>query len=158
MSTRSYRVGERGVVMKNGIVIGSLLLGVSILAGPIHAAQQGTGPVSEQYVSKKVRKLVSHSEVRYKGPPQFVSITETSISYATNTPEEIIHLGGFFYFNMQDVWLQSASSQGPWAVAQYVPDAVLAIVCSQLNANPLNPYQLCALPWSSGLSYAVWKP
>jgi hypothetical protein len=35
---------------------------------------------------------------------------------------------------------------------------VSAIVCSQLNAYPFDPYQLCALPWVSGLSYTVWKP
>jgi hypothetical protein len=144
--------------MKNVMVIGSLLLGVCSLAGPIHAAQQGTGPETKQYVSKKALKLALHAQALYKGPPQFVSIAETSISYATNTPDEIIHLGGFFYFNMQDTWLQSASTQGPWTVALYVPDAVVEIVCSQLNPYPLDPYQLCALPWSSGLGYSVWKP
>jgi hypothetical protein len=39
-----------------------------------------------------------------------------------------------------------------------VPEVVAAIIFSQLNAYPLNPYQLCALPWTSGLSYTVSKP
>lgn len=142
--------------MKKMIVIGSLLASIFHFAAPIHAAQQG-GPEITQYVSRKARKVAAFAGVRYKGVPQFVAISQTSISYATNTPEEVISLGNKFYLSMQNVWLESASAQGPWTVARYVPAAVVAIVCSQLNPYPLDPYQLCALPWSSGFIYSVWK-
>ena len=142
--------------MKKIIVIGSLLAGIFHFAVPINAAQQG-GPEITQYVSKKARKMAAHAGVSYMGTPQFVAISQTSMSYASNTPQVVISLGNKFYLSMQDVWLESASAQGPWTVARYVPAAVAAIVCSQLHLDPLDPYQLCALPWSSGFIYSVWR-
>jgi hypothetical protein len=44
----------------------------------------------------------------------------------------------------------AANPEGPWMAALYVPAAVSAIVCSQLNFDPNDPYELCALPWASG--------
>jgi hypothetical protein len=144
--------------MKKMMMIASLLLGVAGLAAPIHAAQQEGSQQIKQSVTKKARAVAAHAGVRYMGQPRFVEIQETSISYATNTPQEVINFGSIFYLIMQEVWLMSPKAQGPWRAAPYVPKVVSAIVCSQLNAYPLAPYQLCALPWASGLSYTVWKP
>jgi hypothetical protein len=144
--------------MMKVILIARLLLGVVSLTVPIRAAQQESGPEIKQRVTKKANLVAAHAGVHYQGPPQFAPIEKTSISYATNTPQEVINIGNNFYLNMQDVWLVSANAQGPWKAAQYVPEVVTAIVCSQLNAYPLDPYQLCAIPWASGLSYTVWKP
>ena len=139
-------------------VIAGLLLGVASFALPIHAAQQETSQGIKQRISKKTATVAIHASVAYNGQPQFVPIAETSISYATNSPQEVIHIGSVFYLNLQDVWLLSGNAQGPWKLARYVPEVVAALVCSQLNAYPLSPYQLCALPWASELSYSVWKP
>jgi hypothetical protein len=144
--------------MMKVMVIASLLLGVVGPTAPIHAAQQESGQEIKQKVTKKINVVAAHAGALYHGPPRFVPILETSISYAANTPQEVIHIGNNFYLYVQDVWLVSANAQGPWKAAQYVPKVVTAIVCSQLNAYPLDPYQLCALPWASGLSYSVWKP
>ena len=144
--------------MMKVILIARLLLGVVSLTVPVRAAQQESGPEIKQRVTKKANLVAAHAGVHYQGPPQFAPIEKTSISYATNTPQEVINIGNNFYLNMQDVWLVSANAQGPWKAAQYVPEVVTAIVCSQLNAYPLDPYQLCAIPWASGLSYTVWKP
>jgi hypothetical protein len=144
--------------MNKMIAIASVVLGIAGLAVPIHAAPQEGRPQIKQSVSKKARAIAAHAGVSYMGEPRFVAIQETSISYATNTPEEVLNVGNNFYLFMQDVWLMSPSPHGPWRVAPYVPEVVATIVCSQLNAYPLNPYQLCALPWASGLIYTVWKP
>jgi hypothetical protein len=144
--------------MKKMMVIVSLLFGVVGITVPAHSAQQESSQEIKQRVTKKTNIVTAGVGVRYQGPPRFVSIQETSISYATNTPQEVINIGNKFYLYTQDVWLESANAQGPWKAAQYVPKAVAAIVCSQLNIYALDPYQLCALPWSSGLSYTVWKP
>jgi hypothetical protein len=144
--------------MMKVILIARLLLGVVSLTVPVRAAQQESGPEIKQRVTKKANLVAAHAGVHYQGPPQFAPIEKTSISYATNTPQEVINIGNNFYLNMQDVWLVSANAQGPWKAAQNVPEVVTAIVCSQLNAYPLDPYQLCAIPWASGLSYTVWKP
>ncbi len=112
----------------------------------------------KQCVTKKNKAAAAHAGVSYKGQPRFVSIEETSISYATNTPQEVINIGSNFYLFFHDVWLVAASAQGPWRLPPYVPEVVAAIVCSNLHPYPYEPYQFCALPWSSGLSYIVWKP
>jgi hypothetical protein len=145
-------------IMKKVTVIGGVLLVVVILTTPILAAQQEGIQQIKQTVTKKARAVAAHAGVRYIGQLRFVAIQETSISYATNTPQEVINFGNNFYLNEQEVWLVSPNAQGPWRAAPYVPNVVMAIVCSQLNADPLDPYQLCALPWASGLSDTVWKP
>jgi hypothetical protein len=144
--------------MNKMMAIASLLFAV---AGPtvlIHAAQQASSQQIKQSVTKNARAVAAHAGVLYMGQPRFVAILETSISYATNSPQEVLNFGNNFYLFMQDVWLMSSSALGPWRVAPYVPEVVATIVCSQLNAYPLDPYQLCALPWASGLNYTVWKP
>jgi hypothetical protein len=144
--------------MKQFTVIASILLGVCGLTVPIHAAPQQSGQDIKQKVTKKTVTVAAHTVVRYKGSPQFVPVEGASISYATNTPLEVINFGKVFYVNVQDIWLESADAEGPWIPAPSVPQTVSAIICSQINAYPLDPYQLCALPWTSGLTYAVWKP
>jgi hypothetical protein len=144
--------------MKRDKVIAGLLLGVLSLAVTIHAAPQESSEGIEQSVLKKARAVAAHAGVVYTGPPRFVSIQGTSITYATNTPQEVLSIGNNFYLSIEEVWLVSINAQGPWRAAPYVPKIAPAIVCSQLNANPFNPYQLCTLPWSSELIYTAWKP
>jgi len=140
------------------MVAAGFLLGAVILAVPIRAAQQQTSQEIKQKVSKKANYLAAHATVLYNGSPRFVPIARTSISYATNTPQVVIKIGNAFYLNMEDVWLSSANAQGPWAAVHYIPEAIFEIVCTQLSVYPLDPYQLCSLPWTSGIIYSVWKP
>jgi hypothetical protein len=144
--------------MQKTMFIASVLLGLLGSSLPVHAAQQVSGPVMNQKITKKARTVAAYASVRYNGAPRFTPIAETSISYGTNTPQEIIKSGNIFYLYMEDVWLTSANAEGPWMPAQHVPEAVNAIICSQLNLDPYDPYQLCSLPWEIGLSYAVWEP
>src|ERR1700688_3950611 len=104
--------------MKKTIVTASLLLGVLVLTVPTHAGQQQTGEQTKQKITKKDNNLAAHSSVSYNGAPQFASIEGTSISYATNTPQEVISIGDVFYLNMyvdtypiRNLWLMSAKSQ-----------------------------------------------
>jgi hypothetical protein len=152
----SYASGRQ--TMKKAMVIAGFLLGVFGLSVPIYAAQQVAGHETNQKITKKARIVAAYASVHYSGAPRFVPIAETSISYGTNTPQEVIKIGDVFYLYMQDVWLTSANAEGPWMAAQHVPEAVNAIICNQLNFDPYDPYQLCSLSWQSGLSYTVWKP
>lgn len=156
-SARERALGKHAV-RQTIVTIASLLFLLAGLVIPSHAAQEDCCQQVRQSVTKKTRAVAAHAGVQYMGLPQFAAIQETSISYATNTPEEVLNFGNNFYLIMQQVWLISPNAQGPWRVAPYIPKVIAAIVCSQLNSYPLNPYQLCALPWKSGLSYTVWKP
>jgi len=137
-----------------GIAI--LLIGLFGLTVQIHAAPQEGGPEIKQKVSTTAKKAAAQAEVRYQGSPQFASIPGTSITCATNAPQAVLHIGDAFYmlftyFNpimrgTQDVWLVSASAQGPWVPAHSVPKKATAIVCGQISTDPSKPYQLCTLP------------
>ncbi len=144
--------------MKKVTVAAITLLGVVGFNAPIHARPQEAYQQSvHQKITKKIRVVAAFAKAQYKGSPQFAPIGGTVISYATNTPQEVISLNDVFYLKVQDVWVLSANAQGPWTPAQFIPEVIPAVVCGQQNANPYEPSQICTLPWGSGLTYAVWK-
>jgi hypothetical protein len=142
--------------MKKVTVIASLLIGFFGLTVQIHAAPQEGDPEIKQEVSKTAEKAAAQAKVRYQASPQFASIEGTSITYAVNSPQVVLNIGGAFYFlftffnpiarGTQNVWLVSASAQGPWVAAHSVPEKATAIVCGQINSNPIKLFQLCVLP------------
>ena len=89
--------------MKKMLVIASLLLGIVGPTVPLHAAPQASDQEIKQSVTKKARAVAADAGVRYIGQPRFVAIQETSISYATNTPQEVINCDNKFYLIMQEV-------------------------------------------------------
>ena len=66
-------------------------------------------------------------KVSYVGEPQFQPIEGTSMQYAVNTPDKIIQVGTEYYLCYQGVWFVSFSAQGPWQVAQTVPQVIYTI-------------------------------
>ena len=123
--------------MKKPTAIASLLVGVFGFVAQMHAT------------SKKAKNTAAQTKVYYVGSPHFVPIEGTSISYATNTHQEVLNVGDKFYLNVEEeeVWLAAPNPEGPWAPAGALPEGVSAIVCAQLHPNPSEPYMLCALPW-----------
>ena len=66
-------------------------------------------------------------KVSYVGQPQFQPIEGTSMMYAVNTPNKVIQVGDQYYLCYQGVWFVSFSAQGPWQVAQTVPQVIYTI-------------------------------
>ena len=66
-------------------------------------------------------------KVSYAGQPQFQPIEGTSMMYAVNTPNKVIQVGTEYYLCYQGVWFVSFSAQGPWQVAQTVPQVIYTI-------------------------------
>jgi hypothetical protein len=69
----------------------------------------------------------STATVVYDGTPQFAPIDGTSLSYAVNTPSDVIRVGDASYLCQNGVWFTAASPSGPWSVAATVPDAIYTI-------------------------------
>jgi hypothetical protein len=142
--------------MNKVTVIASLLIVLFGFSLQTHAVPQEGGREVKQKVSKTAKKAAAQAQVRYQGSPQFAPIKGTLITYAMNTSQTVLKIGDAFYFlfsyynpiarSTQDMWLVSASAQGPWVPAQSVPEKATAIVCAPINTNPLEPYQLCTLP------------
>src|SRR5271166_3575768 len=65
--------------------------------------------------------------VTYVGQPQFQAIEGTTMLYAVNTPNKVIQVGDHYYLCYQGVWFVSFSAQGPWQVAQTVPQVIYTI-------------------------------
>lgn len=69
----------------------------------------------------------ARASVTYDGAPQFVPISGTTLSYATNTAQKVIQVGDVYYLCLQGVWFFSASPSGPWQTAQSVPQVIYTI-------------------------------
>ena len=93
------------------MVIATLVIGAFGLSVPAHAQQQA-GQEIKQKVTKQTMALAAHTIVRYQGAPKFVWVEETSISYAINTPVEVISFGSVFYLNMQTCGLSLRMLRG----------------------------------------------
>lgn len=63
----------------------------------------------------------------YDGDPQFKPIDGTDMSYAVNSPNDIILVGGKYYAVSDGVWFVSDSALGPWAVCDFVPPKIYSI-------------------------------
>ena len=65
--------------------------------------------------------------VTYDGEPRFEPIEKTAMSYAVNSPFDVIRLASDYYCCHQGVWYQSSSPTGPWAVCVSVPHEIYQI-------------------------------
>jgi hypothetical protein len=72
-------------------------------------------------------EVEAKAKVTYDGDPQFKPIEQTSLQYATNTPEKVILYGDAYYLCLQGVWFTSAAAQGPWKTADVVPQEIYGI-------------------------------
>jgi hypothetical protein len=73
--------------------------------------------------------------VAYSSAPQFVTITNTVVQYAVNTPSQVFLANGRYYWCNQGVWFESGSPTGPWSFCASVPSAIYTIPPSNPNYN-----------------------
>lgn len=69
-------------------------------------------------------------KVEYVGDPEFREIQGTELAYAVNTSSDVIRAGEKHYLCAQGVWFVSETAEGPWAVADKVPDDIYSIPAS----------------------------
>ncbi len=74
-------------------------------------------------------------EVTYDGAPQFKAIEGTKLEFAVNTSFSVIRLDARYYCCHQAVWYVAATAQGPWQVADHVPDEIYSIPPSNPHYN-----------------------
>ncbi len=69
--------------------------------------------------------------ITYSGPPKFVSIEGTSLSYVENTTEKVIMVSdNSYYACVSGLWYTAATPQGPWSLATSVPQVIYTIPSS----------------------------
>ena len=76
---------------------------------------------------RETAQAANEVKVSYVGQPQFQPIKGTTMLYAVNTPNKVIQVGDQYYLCYQGVWFVSFSPQGPWQLAQTVPQVIYTI-------------------------------
>ncbi|MBK1877604.1 hypothetical protein [Pelagicoccus mobilis] len=74
-------------------------------------------------------------ETVYMGEPVFDEIENTNVSFATNTEHDVFLIDGSYYLCHNAVWFVGENPQGPWVVADHVPDAIYQIPPSSPSYN-----------------------
>jgi hypothetical protein len=69
-----------------------------------------------------IKRSEATFEAQYDGEPRFEKIAGTSVAYAVNTGQQILEIGGRYYAADNGVWFVSAEAEGPWSVADSVPE------------------------------------
>jgi len=69
-----------------------------------------------------IKRTEASLTVEYDGSPKFEKITGTDVSYAVNTGAQVLEINGRYYAVDNAVWFTSASANGPWVVADEIPD------------------------------------
>jgi hypothetical protein len=73
-----------------------------------------------------IKRSEASLTVEYDGTPRFEKIKGTEISYAVNTPNQVLEIGGRYYAVDNGVWFTSAAATGTWVVADEVPEDKIA--------------------------------
>lgn len=68
--------------------------------------------------------------VAFDGRPNFAPIPGTQMTYATNSPNQIICVNGQYYCCYQGVWFVAQAPTGPYAVCTSVPQDIYTIPSS----------------------------
>jgi hypothetical protein len=73
------------------------------------------------------KEAAKEAKVTYVGAPDFKAVEGTSLQYAVNTPSDVILASGKYYLCQEGVWFVSASANGPWEVADMIPQEIYKI-------------------------------
>jgi hypothetical protein len=92
--------------------------------------QQAKDAVADTYVPQTAaidRHNFEQPPVTYDGDPNFQPIETTPVSYAVNTPNSVLRVGGRYYCCYNAVWYLAAAANGPWDLCTAVPAEIYAI-------------------------------
>jgi len=94
----------------------------------------------------KIDRKTAKAEVQYVGEPEFKTIAGTRISYAVNTPNDVLNVGDEYYLCFEGVWFVAPEAKGPWTAADRIPEEIYAIPpeSSKHNVTYVNIYDATA--------------
>jgi hypothetical protein len=85
--------------------------------------------------SAAITRMNATLSVTYGGPPNWQPIAGTPLQYAANTSFDVIKDGNAYYACSNAVWFTATSPNGPWTVADSIPDEIYQIPSN----SPLYP-------------------
>ncbi len=96
--------------------------------GGLRASIAGTEEAEDAVLDAQVpqtaaiRRDQASLKVEYDGAPKFEPIPGTAVSYAVNTGAQVLLINQKYYAVDNGVWFTAIAAQGPWAVADSVPE------------------------------------
>jgi hypothetical protein len=104
-------------------------------AAQVRASVPGTEEAKDSVLMAQIpttavvdsQAAAASAKVTYDGEPKFAPIEGTSMQFATNTGQKVIHVGDAYYLCLQGVWFFATSPQGPWQTAPSVPQEIYTI-------------------------------
>ena len=84
------------------------------------------------------RAQVKAPVVAYSGDPQFEPIERIGVARAVNTDKQILRVGDQHYMCYDGVWFVSPNPNGPWALADQIPEVIYNIPTSSPAYNVTN--------------------
>jgi hypothetical protein len=102
---------------------------VGYVLASVPKTQEAEDAVLLASVPHKATVNISEAKVTvtYSGPPKFEPIQGTTMTYAVNTPYEVIYANGQYYCCYNAVWFVSPAPTGAWAVCTVVPAVIYTI-------------------------------
>ncbi len=105
------------------------------LAGAVLPTVAGTPQAREAAISNSIPQTATIPLAKgptftpnFDGPPQYLPIDGTPLSYVANSSEPVIQVAPNVYFAVvAGVWFTSAQVTGPWAIATSVPTVIYTI-------------------------------
>ncbi len=98
--------------------------------GAVRAQVAGTDEALEALVDNFIPQTAAVSRadakltVQYDGSPKFEKIPGTKVEYALNASTSVLRINGHYYACDNAIWFESGAANGPWSVADDVPDEV----------------------------------
>lgn len=93
-----------------------------------------------------IKRSAATLDVTYDGTPTFKAIEGTKLEFAVNTSFSVIKLESRYYCCHQAVWYVAGTPQGPWQVADKVPEEMYTIPPSNPHYNTTNVYVFDSTP------------
>ncbi len=98
------------------------------LRASIPGTEESQEALLEQYIPQTATvDREATLDVEYDGDPEFEPIEETALEYAINTAASVIKIDDQFYACDNAVWFVADDPEGPWIVADSVPQEVYSI-------------------------------
>ena len=94
------------------------------------------------------------------GAPQWSAIGERGLSYATNTDQELFRVDNVHYLLLSGRWFMASDLDGPWALAQDLPDAFQDIPADDSKSPHEMSYVRSSIPgtreaWEAALVASI---
>ncbi len=100
--------------------------------GGVRTSVAGTDEADEAVANAQIPQTTAIKRdeasltVEYDGKPQFEHVKGTDVAYAVNTASQVLQIDNKYYAVDNGVWFVALTPEGPWVVADTIPNQQIA--------------------------------